>query len=191
MSGELPSLLGGVLNGEMLWSVNSAGGSGAARLPDLFPKSCGLIGTLGLAARFTTGGSLVGTAFVDLASGNGNAGASLMIGESAACRNAAALASKAGVAALLMLRECDLRDSLVRLGVRGCNGVVPAEAEGRRSTEKPFWGERGESTVTRGGECGSGGLMGPIDDGLGWGVLGCSLRGVGAVGMTGAEGKGT
>jgi hypothetical protein len=145
------------VKGEGLLSEASILGSGAHRLLGFFASTGGFTGTLGLAARLTLGGPCVVS---DLASllglllgigGGAVLSATGGFGKSAGCRNALIRASSAGVVVLLMTLACPLlADSPVLSGVRGAMKVPPAE--GRKSSEKALWGDRGGLTLTVGGD---------------------------------------
>lgn len=78
------------------------------------------------------------------------------LGESAACRNADALASSAGVVARLRVRACRPGlpgDALPLFGVSGLiEGDIVIADGARRSSDMFLTGDRGDSTITNGGE---------------------------------------
>lgn len=98
LSGDVSSLLGGVLNGEALRSDRSPPTSGAARLLDFLRRVGGLTGTFGFAARLTLGGTAGLSGFRADASVDG-----WDVVVSAEWSKAFMRASRAGVAALLMV----------------------------------------------------------------------------------------
>lgn len=65
--------------------------------------------------------------------------------------------------------------------------MLPRDVDERISIENVFCGDRGESTVTKGGECGCG-VLNMIEEGRGGGGPGFNFRAVGAIGVVGTTG---
>lgn len=159
------------MNGEGIFSEASILGSGAVKLLGFFARTGGLTGTFGFAARLTLGGPGVDSGFASLfgllllgIGGGGISSDTGLFGMSAACRNALIRASNAGVVVLLILLAWPLlAESPVLSGVSGAMSVAPVE--GLKSSENVLCGDRGEFTLTVGGD-GFVGVKDTIDTGL-------------------------
>lgn len=162
------------MKGDGVLSAKSLPGSWGDKLLGFFASTGGFTGTLGFAARLKLGGPGVGSDFASLlglVSGRGGGAMSSapgVFGVSAACKKAPIRASNAGVVVLLIFLACPLpAESPVLSGVRGANnGVMRVPlAAGRKSSENALWGDRGELTLTVGGE-GFVGVKDTIEAGL-------------------------
>lgn len=139
--------------------------SGRAKPVGFGARVTGLVGTLGFAVRLTGGGTFALCASVFTSTGFGLDEKS-MFGGSELCRKADIRFSSAGVGFLLNVRACPLvGESLAGVGVNG--GIGPPK---RMPMEASLLGERGESTVTIGGDFWDG-ITDTIDSGLGLGGL--------------------
>jgi hypothetical protein len=174
-SGELARLLGGVLKGEALWSVNSAEASGMARpwfdvgIVTGLLNVVGFVDIAGLPARLTGGGALgFSITCTGLLSGIGGAGpvpTENGLTGSAFCRNALMRFSNAGAVPRLVDRTWVLIGESIGAGM-----LCPVFAA-LTLIDMLFGGDLGESIVTIGGAC-CDGVLGNIDTGLCRGGLG-------------------